>query len=109
VSVFFKKIFVLATLISVLLITKLYTVPRTYSQELILTKAKQDVSLASESYVIGQDAAKHSNATDANAKDSDATDAKVKDSDATDAKAEDSDDIDVEVEDADDTLDEWEA
>jgi hypothetical protein len=99
VSVFFKRIFVLATLISVLLITELYTVPRTYSQELILTEAKQDVSLASESYVIGQDAAK----------DSDATDAKVKDSDATDAKAEDSDDTDVEVEDADDTWDEWEA
>ena len=98
-SVFFKRIFILATLISVLLITKLYTVPRTYSQELILTKARQDVSLASESYVIGQDAAKHS----------DATDAKVKHSDATDAKAEDSDDTDVEVEDPDDTLDEWEA
>lgn len=98
-SVFFKRIFVLATLISVLLITKLYTVPRTYSQELVLTKAKQDVSLASESYVVGQDVAKHS----------DATDAKAKDSDATDAKAEDSDDTDVEVEDADDNLDEWEA
>lgn len=88
-SVFCKRIFVLATLISVLFVTKLYTVPRTFSQELILTKAKQDVSLASESYVIGQDAAKHS--------------------DATDAKAEDSDNTDVEVEDADDTLDEWEA